>query len=149
MKTAVCYYSRHHGNTRRVLEEMAQVGKMDLIEVTQSKTVDWEDYDCIGFASGIYAFDFHKSVADFARKYLPKNKSVFFVCTYGIFQGNGSKTLQAIAREKGCRILGTFCCKGYDTFGPFRLIGGIAKGRPDRSDLEKAQNFYTKILSMQ
>lgn len=24
MKTAICYYSRHHGNTRKVLEAMAQ-----------------------------------------------------------------------------------------------------------------------------
>lgn len=26
MKTAICYYSRHHGNTRQVLEAMAGRG---------------------------------------------------------------------------------------------------------------------------
>ncbi len=26
MKTAICYYSRHHGNTRQVLEAMAREG---------------------------------------------------------------------------------------------------------------------------
>ena len=35
MKTAVCYYSRHHGNTRKVLEAMAREGDVDLIDVTQ------------------------------------------------------------------------------------------------------------------
>ncbi len=27
MRTAVCYYSRHHGNTRKVLEAMAREGR--------------------------------------------------------------------------------------------------------------------------
>ena len=33
MKTAVCYYSRHHGNTRKVLDAMAGEGNLDLIDV--------------------------------------------------------------------------------------------------------------------
>lgn len=32
--------------------------------------------------------------------------------------------------------------KGYDTFGPFKLIGGIAKGRPDHNDLNSAVDFF-------
>ncbi len=28
MKTAICYYSRHHGNTRQVLEAMARGGSL-------------------------------------------------------------------------------------------------------------------------
>lgn len=39
-------------------------------------------------------------------------------------------------------MLGEFGCKGYDTFGPFKLVGGIAKGRPNERDLEKAQAFF-------
>ena len=39
-------------------------------------------------------------------------------------------------------VLGEFSCKGYDTFGPFRLVGGIAKGHPDAADLEDARRFY-------
>lgn len=42
-------------------------------------------------------------------------------------------------------MLGEFSCKGYDTFGPFKLIGGIAKGHPDTQDLENARKFYRKI----
>ncbi len=54
MKTAVCYYSRHHGNTLKVLEAMAREGEIDLIDVTARQTVRLEDYDCIGFALGVY-----------------------------------------------------------------------------------------------
>ena len=39
MKTAVCYYSRHHGNTRKLLESMAEEGEMDLIDVTARRAV--------------------------------------------------------------------------------------------------------------
>ena len=114
MKTAICYYSRHHGNTRQVLEAMAREGDVELIDVTTRQTVRLERYDCIGFASGIYAFAFHPAVAEFAR-------------------------------EKGCPVLGEFHCKGYDTFGPFRLVGGIAKGRPNIRDLENARRFFREV----
>ena len=145
MKTAICYYSRHHGNTRRVLEAMAQVGEVDLIDVTARQAVYLEGYACIGFASGIYAFSFHKAVVAFARQYLPEGKPVFFVCTYGGIRGSGSKALLEIAGERGCPVLGEFGCRGYDTFGPLKLIGGIAKGHPNARDLENARKFYRSI----
>ena len=54
MKTAICYYSRNHGNTLKVLKAMAEGTGIDLIDVTSRVAVHLEDYDCIGFASGIY-----------------------------------------------------------------------------------------------
>ena len=145
MKTAICYYSRHHGNTRIVLEAMAREGEVDLLDVTTRQTVRLEDYDCVGFASGIYGFEVQKAVVNFARQYLPQGKPVFFVYTYGGAKGSGAKALGEIAREKGCPVLGEFSCKGYDTFGPFKLVGGIAKGHPDERDLEHARQFYREI----
>lgn len=146
MKTAICYYSRHHGNTLKVLEAMAEEDEVDLIDVTTRQAVRLEDYHCIGFASGIYGFEFQKAVVEFARQYLPQGKPVFFVYTYGGAKGNGAKALAEIAKEKGCPVLGEFGCKGYDTFGPFKLVGGIAKGHPNARDLENARKFYREIL---
>ena len=40
-----------------------------------------------------------------------------------------------ILKEKKTDIIGKFGCKGYDTFGPFKLVGDIAKGHPDEKDL--------------
>ena len=31
--------------------------------------------------------------------------------------------------------------KGYDTFGPFKLMGGIAKGHPDEEDIKNTVEF--------
>ena len=145
MKTAICYYSRHHGNTLKVLEGMAREGDVDLIDVTTRQAVRLEDYDCSGFASGIYGTTFHKAVAAFARQYLPAGKPVFFVYTYGGAKGSGARAVAVVAREKNCPVLGEFSCKGYDTFGPFKLVGGIAKGHPDEKDLEKARCFYREV----
>ena len=35
--------------------------------------------------------------------------------------------------------------RGYDTFGPWKLVGGIAKGHPNARDLDKARAFYREI----
>ena len=145
MKTAICYYSRHHGNTLKVLQAMAEEGDIDLIDVTDCETVQLADYDCVGFASGVYFGKFHEGVIACAQQYLPQGKPVFFVCTYGAAKGNGFRTLTAIAGEKGCPVLGTFGCRGYDTFGPWKLVGGIAKGHPNACDLDKAHAFYRGI----
>lgn len=146
MKTAICYYSRHHGNTLTVLQSMAEKGEVDLIDVTTRQIIQLEKYDCVGFASGIYGFEFQKSVIDYAKQYLPQGKPVFFLYTYGGAKGNGAKTVAEIAQEKGCPILGEFSCKGFDTFGPFKLIGGISKGHPNTQDLQNAQKFFQQIL---
>ena len=142
MKTAICYWSRHHGNTLRVLEAMASEGDADLIDVTTRQAVQLEGYDLVGFASGVYYGKLHQSVPAFARQYLPEGKPVFFVCTYGASQGKSLEALEVVAREKGCPVLGRFGCRGWDTFGPFRLVGGIAKGHPDQADLENARRFF-------
>ena len=124
---------------------MAQEGEVDLIDVTTRQLVRLEEYDCVGFASGIYGFEFQKAVVEFARQYLPQGKPVFFVYTYGGAKGTGAKAVAEIAQEKDCPVLGEFSCKGYDTFGPFKLVGGIAKDRPNREDLEAARAFYRHI----
>ena len=147
MRTAVCYYSRHHGNTRKVLEAMAREGEIDLIDATVRQTVRLEDYDCVGFASGVYFGTFHTSVLHAAQQYLPHGKPVFFVCTYGGGMGQSTRELKELAGERGCAVLGTFGCKGYDTFGPFKLVGGLAKGRPDEGDLDRARSFFRDILT--
>ena len=75
MKTAICYYSRHHGNTLKVLQAMAEEGDVDLIDVTPRQAVELAEYDCIGFASGIYGFEFQK-----ARRRVPLSLTALHGC---------------------------------------------------------------------
>ena len=39
-----------------------------------------------------------------------------------------------------------YSCLAYDTFGPFKLVGGINKGRPNEDDLQNAVEFYDGII---
>lgn len=83
MKTAVIYYSRHHGNTKKVLDAIAQGHDLTLINAAETDSAPLWEYDLIGFASGIYFSNFQKSVLQFAEKHLPEGKKVFFVYTCG------------------------------------------------------------------
>ena len=145
MKIAACYYSRHHGNTRKVLEAMAEAVPMDLYDVTARAAVRLEEYDLVGLASGVYGFETEKAAADFARQYLPAGKPVFLVCTYGGAKGAGTKRLAEAAREKNCPVLGEFSCRGLVTCGPFGLVGGVGKDRPNAADLQAAKAFILRL----
>ena len=147
MKAAICYYSRHLGNTLKVVQAMArEEPETELIDVTARQTVDLSGFDTVGLASGIYGFETSPAAAAFARQYLPEGKPVFIVYTYAAAKGTGAKQLIEIAREKGCEVLGEFSCRGCTTYGPFKLVGGIAKSRPNEADLDNARSFYRGIL---
>ena len=143
MKTAICYYSYHHGNTKKVLQAIAQGREIALIDTADCRADQLEEYEAVGFASGIYFGKFHASLARLAQQ-LPPGRKVFFIYTCGSPRSY-TKEIAGIAAGRGARILGEYGCRGFDTFGPFKLVGGIAKGHPDAQELEKARDFYARI----
>lgn len=147
MKIAIVYYSKHHGNTKKVIDAINKDGDITLIDTTKTQTADLSKYDAIGFASGIYYSKFHKSVLKFAENNLPKNKKVFFVYTYGAKKDGYTKAINENAATKSAYVLGEYGCLGFNTFGPFKLIGGMAKGHPDDKELGAAQDFFKNILT--
>lgn len=54
MKTILIYYSKHHGNTRKLAEAIAAAEDVTLLDASSSAEADLSGYDRIGFASGIY-----------------------------------------------------------------------------------------------
>ncbi len=149
MKTAICYYSRHHGNTLKVLAAMAEGQDVELFDVTSRMAFHPEQYDVIGFASGIYYGKFQEAVLTFAKQYLPQGAKTFFVFTAGNPGKNATASIRETVAEKNAVILGEYGCKGFDTFGPFQLIGGISKGHPNAQELQKAKEFFqAKIVGV-
>lgn len=145
MKTAIIYYSEHHGNTKKLLDAIASQHDVDLINVTTQPAADLTGYDRIGFASGIYYNCFARPLLDYVRQHLPDGKDVFFLCTHGAPKGNFMKSIRTLTEEKHCKELGSYHCQGYDTFGPFRLVGGIAKGHPTAEEIKEAVSFYAGL----
>ncbi len=145
MKTAIVFYSKHHGNTKKLLDAIAAAEEFTLIDVTENAGADLSDYDRIGFASGIYYSSFAKQILAYASEHLPENKDVFYIYTHGAPVGGFLKGIRAIAEKKHCRELGAYHCLGYDTFGPFKFVGGIAKGHPTEDDIAGAVKFYQQL----
>lgn len=145
MKTAIVYYSKHHGNTKKLLDAIRQKHEVTLINVLEEPAADLGGYDRIGFASGIYYSKFHKSLLKYAEEKLPEGKPVFFIYTYGAKKEGYTEAIAEIARRKNAEITGSYGCFGFNTFGPFKLIGGIAKGHPDSDDIAHAVKFYEEL----
>lgn len=145
MKTAIVYYSRHHGNTEKLLKEIAKENDVTLIDVTVSPDYDLSAFDRIGFASGIYYSKFHKTLLKYIDEHMPDGKHTFFIYTYGAEKKGYTLAVSEAVKKHGAEILGEYGCLGFDTFGPFKLIGGIAKNHPDGNDISKAVDFYNSL----
>lgn len=142
MKTAIVYYSRHHGNTKKLLDAIAQKHEVTLIDAAENPLAELSGYDRVGFASGIYYSKFHKSLLKLAEEKLPEGMPVFFLYTYGAKKEGYTQAITEAVKEHDAQVLGEFGCFGFNTFGPFKLVGGIAKGHPDSDDLANAVAFY-------
>ncbi len=142
MRTAIVYYSKHHGNTKKLLDAIAAAGDVTLIDAATAQNADLSAYDTIGFASGIYFSKFHKSVLSFAASNCPNGKKVFFVYTYGAAKDTYTKAIREALGDKSAEFVGEYGCRGFDSYGPFKLIGGIAKGHPNNDEIKGAVEFF-------
>lgn len=80
----------------------------------------------------------------FAEK-IPAGARVFLLYTCGNPAGGYVKSITRTLEANGAKVVGNYGCKGYDTYGPFKLVGGIAKGHPTEEEIARAVEFYSKI----
>lgn len=145
MKTILIYESTHHGNTKKLVDAVAKRYGIRTATVEEAAAMDLSAYDRIGIASGVAFGKFYEAAERFVDDSLPKGKDVFFLYTCGNDSGKYANSVSAKARARGCRVLGVYGCRGFDTFGPFKLIGGIAKGHPTQSEIDGAVEFYGSL----
>ena len=145
MKTLIVYESTHHKNTYKLVEAIVDKFEVDTINVKDTAAADLSEYDLIGFASGIAFGKFYPEIMAFAKNNLPENKKVFLIYTCGKDSKNYPNAMKALAAEKDCNVLGCYASLGYDTFGPFKLIGGISKNHPTDTEISGAVEFFGKI----
>lgn len=143
---AIIYASTHHENTKKLVEGIALKIKIDLYEVSEARNIDFTQYSIIGFASGIYMSSFHRSLIALLDEHpaLPNNTFVLYT------SGSGNKKYAGSFIEKlemlNIKVLGVYSCRGYDTYGPWKLIGGIARNHPSEEDISKGIDFIKKII---
>ncbi len=144
-KTILFCHSVHHGNTRKLAEAARTRLGATVVALPCAEIPDLGAYERIGFLSGIYKGDFGKGVYALLDRLNLEGKTCFAAYTCGASAGAYDKKIVSRLSEKGARVLEGFHCRGYDTFGPFKLVGGIAKGRPNEEDVDGFLHFLEKL----
>ncbi len=141
--------SIHLGNTLKIANEMAKILECKILEPEKVRAEYLEEADIIGLGSGIYYGRHHISIFKLLEKYSFKGKRVFIFYTSAFrrikfFNGCEEKLLNEL-KKRGAEIVGVFQCRGKSMYGPFKLLGGICKGRPNERDLARAREFAEKL----
>ncbi|MCH4888132.1 flavodoxin [Acidaminobacter sp. JC074] len=150
-KSLIIVYSYHHNNTRQVAEKMASILKAEIITPEQISSVVLTEYDLIGFGAGIDSGHHYLPLLECAKSLsLSKSKKVFIFSTSAV-QGENKvykdhTALRNILKSKGCKVLGEFSCKGYNTNSFLRFFGGMNKSHPNEEDLENAIDFAKGLV---
>ena len=56
-----------------------------------------------------------------------------------------TKDIKALVEEKKGTYRGEYGCFGFDTFGPFKLVGGLQKGHPTEEEIQSAVDYYNNL----
>ncbi|MFF2045553.1 flavodoxin family protein [Kitasatospora sp. NPDC058170] len=148
MKTVIVCASVSHGNTRRVADSMAQVLDANVVSPEQADLTKLADADLVGFGSGVFYGRLHPHLTDFVRA-LPAGRGRAFVfATCGLPEiplMPFARPLVQLLEGKGFQVDESFSCRAFDTWTPFKLIGGINKQRPNAEDLAAARAFAGRL----
>jgi flavodoxin len=146
MKTLIVCLSEHHGNTKKIADAMAAVLHAEVVSPHDVDIAALDGYDLIGFGSGIAFGKHYKGLLKLVDGLPVDSKKAFVFSTRGApRQGSHHDALKRQLEGKGVTIVGEFSCRGFDTYGAMKLIGGIAKGRPNEQDLREAQEFAKSL----
>lgn len=149
-KVIVIVHSYHHGNTEKVAKSIAGVLNAEVRKPQNVTPEELGDYSLVGLGSGIDSSRHYKPILDFAEKLHPVDgQKVFIFSTAGTASKKSKLTnhteLRKILVSKGYEVIGEFDCKGYDTFGILKYIGGINRSRPSNMDLANAKDFAREM----
>ena len=150
MKSLLVLYSYHHNNTEKIANVFAEVLDAHIKTPKQINPEELQEYDLIGFGSGIYGAKHHELLLELADK-LPQvtNRNAFIFSTSAIMGKAKVAADHLLLREKlqskGYMIVDEFSCKGFNTNSFMKYFGGMNKGRPNAEDLKHAEEFAQNL----
>jgi len=150
MKSLLVLFSYHHKNTEKIAKVFAKVLDAQIKMPKQINPDELQDYNLVGFGSGIYSDKHHKSLLDLADK-IPQvtNRKAFIFSTSAMMGEDKVAKDHSMLREKlqfkGYMIVDEFACKGFNTNSFLKYFGGMNKGRPNAEDLKHAKEFVQSL----
>jgi flavodoxin len=150
MKCLLVVVSYHHKNTEKIAKVFAKVLDAQIKTPRETDPEELQEYDLVGFGSGIYGEKHHRTVLELADK-LPQvtGKKAFLFSTSGMMYDDkvaqDHSTLREKLLSKGYLIVDEFACLGFNTNSFLKYLGGMNKGRPNAEDLNNAEEFAQNL----
>lgn len=144
--------SVHHGNTAVVAASLAGVLDATVATPSEASPQRLGDYHLVGFGSGVYYGRLHDDLLDWVRR-LPDGAAAgtpaFVFSTSGLpwLATLWHAPLERLLGRKGFDVVGSFACRGFDTWGPLWLTGGLNRRHPDERDLARARDFARRVAA--
>ena len=144
--------SVHHQNTAKVAREMAGVLGAECVGPTECPYSRLAGCDLLGIGSGIYFGRPHDELLQWVRglpEELARDLPVFIFTTSGLpfLAKFWHRPLRQAITTKGYEITGEFACRGFDTWGPLWLTGGLNWRHPNEQDFQRAREFASQVAS--
>ena len=137
-------------NTKLLLDNSTKkFPNIEIIPLPNEEKIDVSAYDLIGFASGIYYWDFGNEVYKHIEKIKGlEGKNVFVLYTAGsVKEGHSLKPKDAI-EKKGGKLVAGFGCSGSSKRGVGGFFNGLfgVKERPDENDFKECETFIDNTM---
>jgi len=150
MKTLIIYKSIHLGSTKIIADTLGKIMDADVIDASKFDINNFDNYELVGFGSGIYDDSFHKSIFNIIEKVANlENKNVFLFSTAGVIYDKSHREIRGKLTSKNANIIDEFYCKGHNKNSFLKYIGGMNKGRPNSNDLKNAEQFASGVILKQ
>lgn len=150
MKSLLVLFSYHHNNTEKIANVFAKFLDAQIKTPQQINPEELQEYNLIGFGSGIYSEKHHKVLLGLADKLPQVTNRIAFIFSTSAIMGEAKiakvhSTLREKLQSKGYMIVDEFSCKGFNTNSFLKLFGGMNKGRPNAEDLKDAEEFAQNL----
>ena len=112
MRTIILYASRHHGNTKKlvdaIVEAHPEIDTLDVKALGKNEYPDLHEYHLIGVATGIYYSEIDKDMARVLTNVLQPQDKVFGLMTYGGKNKWYGKDIDGICRMRQAIFMGVY-----------------------------------------
>lgn len=152
MKVLIIYYSNYNNNTSKIAQIFAEKTDCELINIGDINDINIENYNLIGFGSGVYRESLSPKLFKLVDKLNLKDKNVFAFSTSGVGMKFYNNRLIKLLKSKGAINKGSFACKGsfvakeFTNKKVFDIMGKLSQGHPNDKDIKKAEEFIVKVV---
>ncbi|MCM0650985.1 flavodoxin [Clostridium swellfunianum] len=152
MKALIVYCSDYNKNTEKIARIFAEKVDCDLINIRNVNEVNIENYNLIGFGSGVYRESLSPKIIRLVDKLNLKGKNVFVFSTSGVGIKFYNNSLIKQLESKGAINKGSFACKGsfiardFTSKKIFDIMSKLSQGHPNDKDIKKAERFISDVV---